>query len=1131
MPLNPHSVRRRLEEAAKKWRLSRAARLVLLGAIYASLLFIVFLAVDQWIHLTSTGRWVAAGLLGITLAGGVWQAWRAWRPVISLASVARRIEESSGGCGNVLISAVQFEGTLPEDSPLRAAIYEEMIDPFPLIRWDRVFDWHRLRKLGIGFGGVLALLFMWATVAPSTFVNSTLRILMPASPIRPITRTVIETVVPGNQVIAHGASVQLRVVLARALPSSAWVRFRDVGGAWERALMEHEAGQPVFTVDWNDVKQPLEYEIQAGDAVSEIYRISVRPRTVIRERNAEIISPEYLGSKTEIFENVGILQNVLSGSTVRLTLRFNNRVNELKAVTESNEELVVGLKNFAADNQLRNGAQTTDPGMDWIVNVPTDSAHTIRVAYRDEIDAQGFASIPLTVVADEPPVVSIADPVEGRETAANIGEELTIRFLAEDALGLDLVGLYQSSDEKADAVLVAEWPKLKGARKFGESVTVVVKPLEGQTKAIYRVIARDENSASGRGVGMSEPIVVRLTGAEDTLNQKRLGDEKVGSGLRALTALQLKNLAATREAFVAGDQAVIEPLLERQMKIEGAAIELSEFAGDAGGLFSDAMARFLHREVKDAIILLRDASSVFGDVRVGVLAKAAVVQTSILAQVDGFSSLAARESRYFGVIRLLAEIVELARRQRDLYLDLKSKGEAVASGFFGKQKALADRCEALLVKLDTSVASGNFGDVELQKCLKQVSGLLKQQNSVDQMHSCAQMIQRSEMTSVLSAEEALVSDVAKVVNVIADWQLNAAKDQLNGLQGPLLETVGKFRLLEKVQLDASAKLDPLVQKEALTASDFSLISEVGRTKTLLSEAVAQTVGDALAYPEHSESERIFETSLHVLSEFEMDALNSAPGLRMNPPKLSDTCVERGKAVLDGLKKTAEISAELIKWVSSASEEAFRFVEQASQDPAEQLSQTEDGRRPRLKLHDTFAERIEILAGEAQTVGESIPKPQPQVEKKPTKDGDESNADSVASAPVEQKLIADSSAQVDEKTVFAALVLVDKLRGLLMLARALHIDAGGLRVATVEMERVGQALKEGRVADALAGHERVMQELRGFQTGGARSGMTQGSLGGALRPDQRRTMGGVEGEAPAAYKSMVVEYFRSLSEGK
>ena len=1139
MPLNPNSVRRRLQEAAQKWRLSRASRLILLGCILASVLLVVLLAVDQWVHLGTTGRWSAFALLFASFAAAFWGAWRAWRPVITLASVARRIEETSGGCGNVLISAVQFEDSLPEDSPLRAAIYEEMHDPFPSIRWERVFDWDRLRKLGIGFGGALGVLFLWAVLAPALFVNSASRILMPGRPIRPITRTVVETVVPGNQVIAHGTSVQLRVILARSIPASAWVRYRDVGGAWERALMEHEAGQPVFTFDWSDVKQPLEYQIQAGDAVSETYKITVRPRTVIRERTAEITAPEYLGAKVETIHNAGFLQDILLGSKVRLALGFNNAVTELKAVTESNEDVPVEARKPAVTSNAGDAKNSAEGSMEWVVNVPTDSPHTIRVSFRDEIDTQGFASIPLTVVVDEPPLVAVSEPADGRELVGDVGEPLRISFSAEDALGLAHVGVYQSSDEKPDAMLVAEWADLQGVKKFSESAVVTIKPMEGQPKAVYRVIAKDQNTASGPGIGMSEPIVVKIAGAGDAANNKKLAEEKVGSGLRALIELQMKNLTATKEAFAAGDQGVIEPLLERQMKIEEAAVELSQFAGEAGLLVAEAMATFLHREIKDGIVLFRDAASVFGDVRSGVLVKAAVVQRSIMAQAEGLSALAARESRHFAVVKLAGDIQELVRNQRDWCQDLKAKGESASAGVAGKLKTLGDRIEVLLPRLEGAAVNGNFGDESLRTVLGQVTSSLKQLNLVDRIHTCAQTLQKAEVDAGLKELDALASECAKAVSAIADWQLKSAKAQLEQLKAPVLETGEKFRLLEKVQEDATAKIGPLVQKESLSADNLSLISEVARTSGLLSEAVAQTLSDSLAYPEHAESDRISEAATQILGEFESDAFNQAAALAMNPPRMSQSSVDRTKIILEGMKKVGVGSADLMKWVDAAAEDALRFLEFADTAPGEGSSRGKIPEQHRLKVSDAFAEQVEKLEMEVQAIGDAIPKPQAAVEQPKTNPGDTPAADGAANAPAEaptdaaaeQKIVADAAAHVDEKAAAAAGAVVEKLSRLVLLARALRLDGDALRVARGAMDGVAQAFREGRVSDAAAGHERAMRELRGMIAGGGRSGVSQSALSGALRPDQRRTMGGVEGEAPAAYKSMVVEYFRSLSEGK
>jgi hypothetical protein len=1142
MPLNPNSVKRRLQEAAKKWRLSRASRLVLLGCILASALLAVFLALDQWLHLGTPGRWSAFALLLGSFAAASWGAWRAWRPVITLASVARRIEETSGGCGNVLISAVQFEESLPQDSPLRAAMYEEMHDPFPSIRWERVFDWDRLRKLGIGFGGVLGVLFIWAILAPALFVNSASRILMPGRPIRPITRTVVETVVPGNQVIAHGTAVQLRVILARSIPASAWVRYRDVGGAWERALMEHEAGQPVFTFDWSDVKQPLEYQIQAGDAVSEIYKITVRPRTVIRERTAEITPPEYLGARVETIQNASILQDVLLGSKVRLALGFNNAVTELKAVTEANEDVPVEAKKAAVNSKSGDAKEAAEGSMEWVVQVPTDAPHTIRVSFRDEIDTQGFASIPLTVVADEPPLVAVSEPADGHELVGDVGEQLRISFSAEDVLGLAHVGVYQSSDEKPDAVLVAEWKDLQGGKKFSESTVVTIKPLEGQPKAVYRVIAKDQNTSTGPGIGMSEPIVVKIAGAGDAANSKKLAEEKVGSGLRALIELQMRNLTATKEAFSAGDQGVVEPLLERQLKIEEAAVELSQFAGEAGLLVAEAMATFLHREIKDGIVLLRDAASVFGDVRSGVLVKAAVVQRSIMAQAEGLSALAARESKHFAVVKLVSDVQELVRNQRDWCQDLKSKGEGASAGVAAKLKTLGDRVEVLLPRLEAAAANVGFGDESLRAVVGQVSGSLKQLNLVDRMHTCAQGLQKSEVDAGLKELDALASECAKAASAIADWQLKSAKAQLGQIKTPLIETVEKFRLLEKVEADAAVKIGPLVQKESLGADQLSLISEVGRTSSLVSEAVARTVADSLSYPEHVEAERISEAATQILGEFESDAFTQAASLAMNPPRVSQASVDRMKIILEGMKKVGGVSSELMKWVDAASEDALRFLEFADAAPGEGSLRAKISEQHRLKVSDAFAEQVEGLEVELQAIGEAIPKPQAPVEQPKEKTGEaptappadgaaNAPADAPADAPAEQKIVADPAAHVDEKAAAASGAVVEKMSRLVLLARALRLDGDGLRIARGAMEEVSQAFREGRMSDAATGYERAMRELRGMIAGGGRSGISQSALSGALRPDQRRTMGGVEGEAPSAYKSMVVEYFRSLSEGK
>src|SRR5260221_13433158 len=109
MSLSSQAVHQRLRASARKFRWSRGVRFVLAGGALALLLLLVFLGLDAWLHLGSTGRWTGFVLTLVALLGGAALGWRAWQPEITEARMARRIEQESGLKGNVLINAGQFD--------------------------------------------------------------------------------------------------------------------------------------------------------------------------------------------------------------------------------------------------------------------------------------------------------------------------------------------------------------------------------------------------------------------------------------------------------------------------------------------------------------------------------------------------------------------------------------------------------------------------------------------------------------------------------------------------------------------------------------------------------------------------------------------------------------------------------------------------------------------------------------------------------------------------------------------------------------------------------------------------------------------------------------------------------------
>ena len=248
MALDSKSLHARLHKVANRFRWSRGIRWIISGAAASLSFLVVFLLCDAEFHLGMHGRWAACLLTLSPLVAGVALALPAWFLKVSDAGIARRIERSCDGARNVLINAVQFDH-VPE-SPLRDALFREMHDPFPKVRWADVFDLALLKKLALILVAVLLLLAGWAVFEPAYFTNSAARILLPSGNIAALTRTRILDLKPGDVEVPHGRDVALDAKLGGDIPRTAWVYFRQGVAPWQKALMDSESGQPDFSFTW-----------------------------------------------------------------------------------------------------------------------------------------------------------------------------------------------------------------------------------------------------------------------------------------------------------------------------------------------------------------------------------------------------------------------------------------------------------------------------------------------------------------------------------------------------------------------------------------------------------------------------------------------------------------------------------------------------------------------------------------------------------------------------------------------------------------------------------------------------------------------------------------------------------------
>ena len=270
-----------------------------------SLFFLgVFLLGDAQFHFGAFGRWLGFVLIVAPLLAGVAWAVPAWARVLPELAIARRIEQATNGSGNALVSAVQFDRELQHGSAMRAAVFNELSDPFPRVNWTEVFDLKLLRRLGIALVVVTMVVFAWAVLKPALFVNSVERVFLPARHIEPLTRTRLQSLTPGDTAVTHGSELEVTALLGGEIPRTAWLRFREAGATWQRELMSREVGQAEFRFRWKSVAQPFEYYLEAGDLETTVYRVIVRPKTAVKTRTAEItcrlLTPRWVSGRSAV---------------------------------------------------------------------------------------------------------------------------------------------------------------------------------------------------------------------------------------------------------------------------------------------------------------------------------------------------------------------------------------------------------------------------------------------------------------------------------------------------------------------------------------------------------------------------------------------------------------------------------------------------------------------------------------------------------------------------------------------------------------------------------------------------------------------------------------------------------------
>ena len=804
------------------------------------------------------------------------------------------MEQSCAGSRNVLINAVQFDGELAAGSSLRGALFEEMHDPFPQVEWRNVFDLPLLKKLAMALGGVALAIALWALVRPAHFINSAERIFLPAGNIAPLTRTQIVSVTPGDTEIAHGGEVDLTAAIGGDIPQAAWVDFRENGSSWQRTLLDHDVGAAEYTFAWKDVRQPVEYYIEAGDARSATHTISVRPRTAVAVRTAEIEPPAYTKLAKSTVANFAMLQDIIPGSSVTITLEFNAAVPELQVVSEKGDK-------FAA---------TPLDATHWKFEDKIMAAQAVRITYRDANSRQDEETLQIATRPDEAPKINITTPQEGREIVATPDDSLQVQFTATARYGLGDVALYKSTNDKQDAQLVREWKEAADKTAFESQIHIPLKQYSapGDDSVTFCIVAKDKNDVSGPGVTISRPVVVSLRSGDALEKQTDDQNSQLRHNLEELIALQQTNLDGTRDAAAAADSqpAVFATLLDRQTKITTLAGQVADSADNITPEIRTDLRALAGKEMKDAVLALRGAGSTTGDIRVKFVSLAVNLEATILARLKGAPSAADADAQKGRIQDLIASVDNLLQEQRKILRETGIVGnpDQSAKALSDRQDSLGDQSVSVRKDIEKNAQNAALGDQDFRARLTKVAAMFGDFRIYEDMLTSADRLQSKKFSDASTTQKGIVVNLAKILEYLNQWQIANAEQTAEALKKDAADMKDKLDKLAAIQREIVEKSKELARKDQFNPADVATAKEIKESKDLMAEVVEQMLTDAHIFPDLKPSNELRSELTQIYEDVIQTDKDQAAEGKLTPQEIA---VQKEDGILQAIEQAQKIA--------------------------------------------------------------------------------------------------------------------------------------------------------------------------------------------------------------------------------
>lgn len=453
----------------------------LLTLIIGVLVFLLTMSVlDHWVI---PGGWNGPSRLALLIAmllGITWYSWRTFWPLLSRpinpAYAAQLIERSSPSLKNSLLNFLLLRNRRQQLSQkVYQAIEHQAAQRLSEVSLDSVIDRSSLLRLGYVLVAVVAVCALYRVLSPKNLTASMERVLMPWSNIPVPSRVEILDVSPGDTEIARGEFLEVSAeVLGLRTDEQVRVRYSTLDGQTvdrEVTLNASEGSSRYlgrlpdrFSTDSGGVQQDLQYWIEAGDAKSKKYRVTVFARPTLVVEKIRYQFPDYTGLPPREMEGTGDI-SALEGTKVSIYALANHEIasanldfgadgrNDLSMSTEKERASVqfeLALQedrrtpehdSYVLQYKTTSGRLSSLPPK-YSIDVTPDYGPEVQIL--KPVDEEGKLVEQLDVVFDSPFTVEVEarDPDFALKNVVLIGELAGEQVLKHDLLSQDHAGKF-----------------------------------------------------------------------------------------------------------------------------------------------------------------------------------------------------------------------------------------------------------------------------------------------------------------------------------------------------------------------------------------------------------------------------------------------------------------------------------------------------------------------------------------------------------------------------------------------------------------------------------------------------------------------------------------------------------------